>query len=150
MNNSVKHIAAAALILNATLALAWNPFDSKLQVYRCKDQPSAMACNTCERLDGKKMEFKVNVEKSTVMWVLYDNGEVKGTNALENCRVVDSKNWSCEVVPNYGDSSFHGSRQSMANGQYFSSSMIKLSPDSKSTQPQFRKGHFAEHFGCGK
>ena len=80
------------MIVNYSTAYAWSPFDSKLQVYRCKDQRSAMACNSCERLDGKKMEFKVNVGQSTVMWVHYENGEVKGTNALENCKVVDSKN----------------------------------------------------------
>ena len=143
---SLKFLVITAILLKASVTNAWNPFDSKLQMYRCKDQASAMVCNSCERLEGKKIEFKVNVEKGTVMWVHFENGQMKATNALENCTVVDAKNWSCEVVPNRSESSWHASRQSMANGQYFSSSETKLAaiPSMK------MKGNYFVNFGCGK
>lgn len=144
--NVAKLMLIAGISLQIPLAMAWTIFDSKLQMFRCKDQATAMACNSCERLDGKKIEFKVNVEKSTVLWVHYENGAVKNSNSLENCSVVDAKNWSCEVKPDRSEPSFHGSRQTMANGQYFSSSETKLAaiPSMK------MKGQLIEAYGCGK
>lgn len=144
--HAMRLVIAMLLLIGASNAIAWNPFDSKLQLYRCSSQSEAMACKSCTKLDGRKTEYKVNVDKATVQWITYENGNVTGTNTNENCKVVDAKNWSCETQPNLNESSYYGGRQSMANGQYFSSSMIKLAPIPK----QGMKGHFSEYFGCAK
>lgn len=139
-------IGAAIVILQVPTAMAWSPFDTKLQMYRCTNQSEAMSCNSCQKLEGRKSEFKVSSDKTKVMWVLYENGAVKDSNTYDNCQVVDEKNWTCEVKANYNDSSYYGGRQVMVNGQFSSWSKIKLAAIPK----QGAKALYEEHYSCAK
>lgn len=147
MKKIIKTIQFVLLLCALPSAHAWNPFDSKLQMYKCKNQTDAMACSSaCEKREGMKGEFKVSTDKSTVMWILYENGAIKGNNTIDNCKVVDAKNWACETQPDYRASSFYGGRQTMVNGQYFSWSVVKLAP----IPSQGMKAHASEMFSCAK
>jgi len=145
MNNSVKHIAAAALILNATLALAWNPLNSKLQMYECKNLHAAMKCDSsCKRLDDAKVEFKVNVDKSFVTLIRYEDGNQAGSRPLEGCKVIDTNNWSCEEDSTIA-STYRGGTYAMTNGQYYQWTVLRTAPKLKTD-----KGLYSEGSYCAK
>lgn len=118
MQNSLKFLMAAALLLQVPIAMAWNPFGSKLQVYECKTRYEANTCSSgCKAIEDVQIEFKVNVEKSLVTRIDYENGKQSGSVSFENCKVIDVKNWSCEQESDTNSSTWNAT-QSMANGRF--------------------------------
>lgn len=79
-------------------------FNKKLKQYQCKSSEQAHSCVSCESTDfyekGKSIhkieyEFKIDKEQNRVMKVVYDLGKVSSSDYLDNCKVIDSKNWIC-------------------------------------------------------
>ena len=79
-------------------------FDKKLQQYRCKDAEQAHSCTSCEITDlvdkGKsyykiEFEFKVDKEQNRVMQIIFNLGKTAHSDYLDNCKVIDKKNWIC-------------------------------------------------------
>jgi hypothetical protein len=79
-------------------------FDNRLQQYRCKDAEQAHSCTSCEVTDlvekGKsyfkiEFEFKVDKQQNRVMMIVFDLGKMAQSDYLDNCKVIDNKNWIC-------------------------------------------------------
>lgn len=134
------------LSFNASLAIAWNPFGSKVPLYKCKNIVESRSCsNTCTKLEAIEVEFKVNVEKSLVTQVVFENGKQTGSNAFKNCKVIDAKNWECEEN-NESQYSSRQSNNSMSNGKYSSWAHYTNYPVPK----MGLKGMYVETYGCTK
>ena len=111
--------------------------DGRLDNYDCKSEQDAISCNNkCKRMKSTGIDFqnsfKINVAKNIVMHSQYNNGENFSNSILENCQIVDEKNWICK-------DSFGGKwvTQQMKNGVY---SFVR--PDDKA-------GSFMQ-FSCSK
>jgi hypothetical protein len=139
-----KLFLLGVVLLTTSHAMAWSPFESKLQLYKCDSQASANSCGSgCVAVEGAKYIFKVNVEKSVVMRTAFKDGVNAGTVSFENCSVVDSKNWACKRDVNE-TGTFLMSRDSMGGGLYTSWSIFKITPVPKGAKPA------VELFGCAK
>ncbi|MDC6484874.1 hypothetical protein PQZ09_02955, partial [Methylophilaceae bacterium] len=82
-----------------------------LDVYKCSTKSNAQLCAATGKpqgclSNGKTANFIVNIDRSEVL--------ING-NLQKNCKVVDKKNWSCEVI--YPSSIFN---QFMKNEKWFS------------------------------
>lgn len=109
--------AFSALFL-CQLVVGCNPFDSKLQVYYCKESSDAASCSgTCEPLKDTKIGFNVNVDKSYVSAILYDGNKQVADQMLENCKVIDKANWSCEYRFE-NSAGYIKHTRSLSNGKY--------------------------------
>ena len=97
-------------------------FDSKLQYYECPNMESANKCNSsCVKEKGYEIEPKVNKSASIVIIARYQDGKVDGGSTSENCKIIDSKNWSCTYETPRAFSS-----DKMINGQYSHYFWMKL------------------------
>ena len=97
-------------------------FDNKLQQYRCKDAEQAHSCTSCEVTDlvekcksyyKIELEFKVDKEQNRVIKIVYNLGKMAESDYLNNCKVIDKKNWICA-----NKDSFATSTKKMVNGIY--------------------------------
>lgn len=119
--------AFSALFL-CQLVVGCNPFDSKLQVYYCKESSDAASCSgTCEPLKDTKIGFNVNVDKSYVSAILYDGNKQVADDMLENCKVIDKNNWACETFVDAGAfGMFSKHTRSMSNGRYSDMKLVSI------------------------
>jgi hypothetical protein len=99
-------------------------FDKKLQVYECARN---VCDSTCKKVNGLFFEFKINKEKNFVLLNAFRDGNIQGNNALKNCSIIDSKNWSCE-----DNSEISLNRHSMTNQVYVGMSLLTIG--NKTTQ----------------
>jgi hypothetical protein len=143
---AVRLVASLIFLLSSNDAMAWNPFENKLDLYLCQSQSDARSCSgSCKKNEGLKVEFKVNVEKSEVISIVHKDGKQSGSHAYENCKVVDKTNWSCtdEERNTYSSSQW---TKSMANGQFYYWNRFIAYP----TQANQFKGGTDEIGGCAK
>jgi len=119
-------LSSPCLIANAD----W--FDGKLNDYTCPTKNDSVACSKKCTQDNypphlyRQTSFKVNVEKSLVLWTLFDNGKAYASGSFRNCKVVDKSNWIC-------DDSIQGIQldlHAMTNGVYNSQFKIGTAPPS--------------------
>lgn len=136
----IKKLVAIGLALTSASAIAWSPFDSKTALYECTNLEAAQACSSGCKSIGTKIQYKVNPSNNTVMQsIYYDDGSVGGTDALDNCMVVDQKNWVCQSSISFSSGSTHDTKTTMTNGRLFFYSDI-YKPRGKSKVS----------YGCGK
>jgi hypothetical protein len=103
-------------------------FDNKLQAYDC----TSNACDsTCTKREGFFLEFKTDKVQRFVMMTAH-NGSNSNSIALQNCSIIDSKNWSCDDKTNNGTT-----HMSMTNGIFKSDTSILA-------------GKFYQSFVCAK
>ncbi len=72
--------------------------DRKLNGYNCPTHSDSKSCSiNCKKNKELNLyfEFKVNVKNSVIISNMYDGKELFHSVALENCKVVDVKNWIC-------------------------------------------------------
>jgi hypothetical protein len=105
-------------------------FDSKLQAYECK---SSARDSTCKKIDKVFFEFKTNKEQRFVLMSTFRDGNPAASQSIQNCSIIDNKNWSCE-----NSSAFSTSRVSMTNGTYHALSLVTY------------KNQFTETYMCAK
>ena len=113
LGTSVKYLllTIALFSVNAYAGL----FDSKLQVFDC----ASNACDsTCTKREKFLIEFKTNKNQRFVMMTTHNNSNANSI-ALQNCSIIDSKNWSCEDRTNNGTT-----LMSMTNGIFKSSTSV--------------------------
>lgn len=104
----------------------------KYEAYDCPDRDSAEACNTLCKKQNMQMEFKVNQQKNFVMILSYEGGKSAGGSTFDNCKIIDSDNWSCER-----DSKLSMMRIAMKDG-LFVEKLIDLT------------GRLRNFYSCGK
>ena len=119
------------LILSAD-ALSWG--NNKLSLYECPTITDSMSCSSkCTKRRNDKFEFKVNVNNSIVIRNVYSDGNLFRTDPIENCKVVDEKNWVClDVSKSDFYSKSFTQTDSMMNGVYSS------------------HGTYSSYYMCGK
>ena len=78
-----------------------NAYAKEYQAYRCEDKLGyPFPCDDrCIKEDKIKYLFKVNVENQVVIKIMkhYLDKTYSSSESLENCKVVDKKNWYCEL-----------------------------------------------------
>lgn len=70
----------------------------KLQLYECPTEQDATTCgNQCKNYPDEKLQvdFNVNESNSLVMLTFFSNGNQSGVVIVENCKIINSKNWLC-------------------------------------------------------
>jgi hypothetical protein len=96
-------------------------------MYSCSTELDAKNCTKCERMKDVTIQVEVNVDKSVVIVTLYDDKKNLGSNALENCKVVDKKNWQCGHGGSYDAVQTFSERiETMTNGKYHYISRFKM------------------------
>ena len=86
----------------------------------CEKGTDAYSCSgSCKEEKGVSADFKINAEKNAVIYLQYQDKKLGYTKTLENCKVIDNKNWECD--DHYG----------MVEGQWYSRSktLANLNPD---------------------
>ena len=98
-----------------------NLFSNNLDLFTCPTEVDAMNCTKCKPIKDASMQVEVNVEKSLVLISYYDGTKNLGTNALENCKVVDKKNWQCGNDGTYNQfETFTQDLKTMTKGKFYS------------------------------
>ena len=102
---------------------------AKLKQYVCSNLTEQKTCSS-SCINKEKVvswEFLVNPNKNVVLMNSYRNNVLYKSEPLENCNVVDSKNWVCNVM-GWGRNSVVEDRilgsQIMSNGVYFYQSFM--------------------------
>lgn len=83
-------------VILSFLALTATSFGAQiLQGYECPTEVASLSCNSaCNKTASYSIEFKVNKESSLVNRIEYQKGTIESSVYLNNCQVVDEKNWS--------------------------------------------------------
>ena len=61
--------------------------------YKKGDAPSCSG--TCETEKGWVRDYKINTENNTIIQSDYIDNKLVDTEVLEDCKIVDKKNWQC-------------------------------------------------------
>ena len=107
------------LILLFPILISANSF-AKYSWLLCEKGTDAYSCSgSCKEVNGMSADFKINAEKNTVIYLQYQDKKLGYTETLENCKVIDNKNWECNS--DYG----------MVEGKWYSRSKViaKTNPD---------------------
>lgn len=91
-------------------------FDKKLDVYICKSEAEATACNSCIKEKNTKAQYKVNINSHVVLMQIYENGKLYSSSTLDSCKVVNEKNWDCSSYKSYGNGGYNSTKSTMNNG----------------------------------
>lgn len=60
----------------------------------CQTEAATKACNACART-GLSATFRINKTANSVLVNWYDSGRYSQSATLENCNIIDTKNWVC-------------------------------------------------------
>ncbi len=98
-----------------------NLFSNSLDLFTCPTEVEAINCTKCKPIKDATIQVEVNVEKSVVLVTYFDGTKNLGTNALENCKVVDKKNWQCGNDGAYNKfETFTQDLKTMTKGKFYS------------------------------
>ncbi len=101
-------IIVSLLLMTACSAFAES---GEYQLYLCENKvKDSLKCEVCKKSEGTSFTFKVQPINNTVLRTTYRNNQAVGDTSLNNCKVVDAKNWLCEDSVN--------SSYIMSNGKY--------------------------------
>ncbi len=93
---SVNFIIVFICLFFSSNAISSN--DMKLKGYHCPTAADAKSCSSrCIQKKDLHFEFKVNIKNSIVISNMYSNNELFHSVPLDNCKVVDNKNWICTI-----------------------------------------------------
>jgi len=110
-------------ILLITLVLISDNSYAKLKQYYCANFEDQKTCsNSCAKKErSTSWEFLTNPNKNVVLKNFYINDVLEKSEPLENCSVVDSKNWVCNVMGSSikGVNDLKLGTEIMTNGVYF-------------------------------
>jgi hypothetical protein len=107
-------------------------FSNSLDVYACTNEEEARSCKKCALEKNVSLQVDVNTDKSIVIQTFFEGKKNIGGGALDNCKVVDKKNWQCGDDGSYNEfNTFSKSKQTMTNGIYYSVSILKTRGISK-------------------
>lgn len=63
--------------------------------HECKNEQDAYSCGKSCVLTKVTLDIKVNVNNNIVQVSAFEDGKLLTTHSPENCKVVDTKNWTC-------------------------------------------------------
>jgi hypothetical protein len=107
----MKILLVALLIsMSANIfAFGWGKYD----YYNCPTDLAASECNSSCKKDSIQIEFIVNQQKNLIMLQFYDEGKISKNPIYGDCKIIDSRNWSCE-----SKTTFTRTYQGMRSGQF--------------------------------
>ncbi len=128
-------------------AYGTNFFSNRLDIFACSSEEAARNCSRCVREKGVTVQLDVNVEKSVVILNIYEGNKNVNGGPLDECKVVDKKNWQCGNDGKYDDlNNYSQSIQGMNNGGFYSIMRYRLQGN-----PRFNiKPSNTEIFNCAK
>ena len=93
-HSKIKILLVTILLSMSTnlLALGWGKYD----YYTCPTDLAASECNSSCKKEVYQIEFTVNQRKNLVMLQWYEEGKISVNPIYDDCKIIDSKNWSCE------------------------------------------------------
>ena len=70
---------------------------AKYSFFTCTKGTDAYSCSgSCEESKDNSVDLKVNSQTNTVIFLMYSYNKLVLTQTLDNCKIVDSKNWECD------------------------------------------------------
>jgi hypothetical protein len=92
-------------------------------VYSCLNEEDALNCTKCEKFENYSIEFKININTSSIIQNDFKGSKFMGSTPVESCNVIDKKNWICgpEIVLN--KHLYKKERKTMADGKFYSISI---------------------------
>jgi hypothetical protein len=108
------------LLFFVFLLLISSSSNARYSFFTCAKGTDAYSCSgSCEEAKDNSVDLKVNTQTSTVIFLMYTDKKLVLTQTLDNCKIIDSKNWECDE--NHG----------MVNGQWYkrSKAIARLSPN---------------------
>lgn len=76
---------------------------AKQKIYdECKNKFDTYSCSgSCKKNNDLELEFKIDKTKNLVFRSVFFENKFLGDTSLENCKVIDDKNWICESTSVY-------------------------------------------------
>jgi hypothetical protein len=75
---------------------------AKQKLYTCKNKFDVYSCTgSCKKDNNVEIEFKIDKTKNLVFSSMFLENKFVGDTSLENCKVIDDKNWICEDTSVY-------------------------------------------------
>ena len=116
-----KNIIACLSVFIFFNSYGANFFSNSFDLYSCSTEDDAKNCTKCKPIKDATMQVEVNVEKSVVLVTYYDGSKNLGSNSLENCKIVDKKNWQCGNDGSYDQiQTFTQDIKTMTKGKFYS------------------------------
>lgn len=70
---------------------------ARYSFFVCDKGTDAYSClGSCTEIKDASIDFKINVEKNNIIYLQYKDKKLVLTQTLDNCKIVDSKNWECD------------------------------------------------------
>ena len=129
------------LLFNIHNSFSLNILSNRLDTYTCLNEEDTINCTKCEKFENYSIEFKININMSSIIQNDFKGSKFLGSTPLDFCNVIDKNNWICgpEIVLN--KNLYKKQRKIMAYGKFYS---IDIYHDKSSTIP----GH--NLFYCAK
>ena len=107
--------------IHTNIVSAQSFFSNTLDVYSCNSEETARNCSKCKLGKNVTLQLNVNIDKSIVIFNIFEAKKNVEGGALEQCKVVDKKNWQCGNGGSYSElNTFTQNTQGMVNGIYYS------------------------------
>lgn len=115
-----SYILFCVLNFLSLTSFAFNFLDKNLQAYECSNEYEARSCNKCKIVKSVKVDFKINIETSSIIQQAFEDKKLISSHSLEKCKIVDKKNWECGKGRTSDYVSSSNDRQGMNNGIFYS------------------------------
>jgi len=111
------------LLFNIHNSFSLNILSNSLDTYICLNEEDAINCTKCEKFENYSIEFKININTSSIIQNDFKGSKFLGSTPLESCNVIDKNNWICgpEIVLN--KHLYKKERKTMADGKFYSISI---------------------------
>lgn len=114
------------LFITSSSANSSSFFSNTLDAYTCNSEETARNCSRCKLEKNVTLQLNVNIDKSVVILNVFEAKKNVGGGALEQCKVVDKKNWQCGNDGSYNEfNTFTQNTHAMVNGVYYSISKFQ-------------------------
>lgn len=102
------------------LSLSGHAAKGSYNLYTCKSEQDAYACNSKCTTEEAKLDFKVNPTNNVVQISGFEKGKLINTSSLDKCKVIDAKNWTCGEGYTVDQLGTYNYKQAMNDGLYIS------------------------------
>jgi len=108
------------LFFNIHNSFSLNILSNRLDMYVCLNEEEAINCTKCEKFENYSMEFKVNINTSSIIQNGFKGSKFLDSTPLESCNIIDKNNWICgpEIVLN--KNLYKKQRKTMVDGRFYS------------------------------
>ena len=91
------------LFLFVLLLLISSISNAKYTFYWCSKGDAPSCSGACKIEESWVVDFNINTQNNTIIRSDYIDKKLKGTRVLDDCKIVDKKNWQCgkyEIMAN--------------------------------------------------